>query len=428
MSFTHTIPAKGGNSMCAHKKYKLILYILFLISIIGLISISVIYFDKQIPETITLKENEQGVLDFSVPFTGEITTKTVDGEGVSSINFNNPVRIVAGKSGTYPVKLKLFGFIRYKNITIDVEKKEYVYAGGFPVGIYLKSEGVLVIDTSNFYDAQGQLISPSRNIIEPGDVILEVNANKISSKSELVDYIAKSDGESVIIKLLRKGNLIEVMLRPQCDDCGIYRIGVWVRDDVQGIGTLTYVDEDGNFGALGHGISDADTGDIFSTKQGVLYQANILTIIKGQNGTPGEYVGTIDYSGKNQIGEIDDNCESGIYGHLDSRELLNSMVRCEVGSMYGMHEGEAYILSGTNQDVHQYKIRITDIFYNRSTINKAFEFVVDDEELMNKTNGIVQGMSGSPILQDGKLVGAVTHVFVNDPQRGFGIFIEDMLH
>lgn len=413
--------------MCAIKKYKLLLYILFFSSILGLFVLLYHFYDSIIPDKIVLNEHEQGVLDFGVPMTGEIQTKTVDGEVTHTVNFNNPVAIQAGEQGSYSVQLKLFGLIHYKNINIDVKKQQYVYTGGFPVGIYLKSRGAMVVNTTQFLNEHNELVEPAKNIIQAGDIILEVNHNEVHSKMELMDRIAGSDGNPIVFKILRNEEEIEVKVLPQKSQNGFFQVGIWIRDDAQGIGTITYIDENNRFAALGHGISDVDTGDIFSSQQGMMYYANILSVIKGENGAPGEYVGTIDYNSNNILGRIDNNCESGIYGIITKEEIKQDLLKCEVGSQYSMHKGDAYILSGTDQNIHQYHIRITHIDYNHSMVNKAFEFVVDDEKLMKKTNGIIQGMSGSPILQDGKIVGAVTHVFVNDPTKGFGIFIEDMM-
>ncbi len=418
--------------MSAYTKYKIFLYILLLASVLGLVGFSTYVFTSKVPDKITLKEDEQSVLDLSLPFTGEIDAtenlKSVSGDYITSINFNNPVAITTGDAGTYEIQLKLFGFIDYKNITLDVVEDEYLYACGMPVGVYLKSDGILVIDNAEFVAESGQSICPSANIISEGDYIVSLNGQTLGGKSDLVEKVKNCNGEAMVVGINRGGNELEVKVTPKRDSSGEYKLGLWVRDDTQGIGTLTYIDEEGNFGALGHGISDADTGDIFGIDDGILYKANILTIIKGQAGDPGEYVGTIDYSSKNQLGIINDNNSRGIFGVInDESGIAEKFDKFEIGYKYDAKLGEAYIISGVDENVRQYKIQIDWMDQTGANVNKGIEFTVTDPELLKLTNGIVQGMSGSPIVQDGKIIGAVTHVFVNDSSKGYGIFIEEML-
>ena len=212
---------------------------------------------------------------------------------------------------------------------------------------------------------------------------------------------------------------------PVLTDDGTYKLGIWVRDNIQGIGTLTYVDEQGNFGALGHGISDIDTGDMLTLKWGELYNAQILSIVKGTDGNPGELQGVIRYDESEKIGTILDNQSMGIYGTLDNG--CGQGVRLPVGYKQEMQEGPATILACVDGEVQEYSIEITAIDMNKKDTNKSFTIKVTDPRLLELTGGIVQGMSGSPVIQNGKLVGAVTHVFVRDAGSGYGIFIENML-
>lgn len=414
--------------MSAYAKYKLFLYVLLTVGIISLFGFTFYVFSSRIPEKIILKEDNESVLDLSLPFTGEINTKSVNGDYVSSVNFNYPVSITTGGPASYDISLKLFGLIHYKDITLDVVKKQYLFAGGLPVGVYLKSDGVLVIDNARFTTNDGKNVSPCENIIKKGDYICSVNGVGIDTKMELIHQVMSSNGEDLIIGIKRGESSFDVRVTPLPDTSGEYKIGLWIRDDTQGIGTLTFIDEKGNFGALGHGISDIDTGEIFNVHDGVLYNASILTIVKGQSGTPGEYVGTIDYSSKNQLGLIHKNSSCGVFGRINGNsELFSRLKKYEIGYKYDINKGKAYIISGTDENVMLYEIRIDEIDYNSSNINKGIEFTVTDMKLLSLTNGIVQGMSGSPIIQDNKIIGAVTHVFVNDSTRGYGIFIENML-
>lgn len=414
--------------MSALAKYKLFLYVLLTTGIISLFGFTFYVFSSRIPEKIILKEDNESVLDLSLPFTGEINTKSVNGDYVSSVNFNYPVSITTGEPASYDISLKLFGLIHYKDITLDVVEKQYLYAGGQPVGVYLKSDGVLVIDNARFTAGDGNNVSPCENIIKKGDYICSVNGVSISTKTELIEKVSSCGGQDLIIGIKRGDSVFDVRVTPQADTAGEYKIGLWIRDDTQGIGTLTFIDEQGRFGALGHGISDIDTGEIFNVHDGVLYNASILTIVKGQAGNPGEYVGTIDYSSKNQLGLINKNSSCGVFGVIsNSSELVSKLARYEIGYKYDIKKGKAYIISGTDENVKLYEIQIDEMDYNTNNINKGIEFTVTDGKLLSLTNGIVQGMSGSPIIQDNKIVGAVTHVFVNDSTRGYGIFIENML-
>ena len=214
---------------------------------------------------------------------------------------------------------------------------------------------------------------------------------------------------------------------PVLDKEGKYKLGIWVRDDTQGIGTLTYVDEDGRFGALGHGISDVDTGELLSIADGNLYDAQILGIRKGEKGNPGELSGLIRYDADNILGEISENSKNGIFGIMDAWRMKNlDLKKIPIGYKQDLKTGPASILCCTDGEVKEYAAEITRIDMNHEDSNKSFVIRITDKELLEKTGGIVQGMSGSPVLQNGKLFGAVTHVFVQDSTGGYGIFIENM--
>lgn len=205
-------------------------------------------------------------------------------------------------------------------------------------------------------------------------------------------------------------------------------MGIWVRDDTQGIGTLTYVDEEGRFGALGHGISDVDTGELLSIADGNLYDAQILGIRKGEKGNPGELSGLIRYEAGNILGEISENRKNGIFGTMEASQLKNmNLEKVPIGYKQDLKTGPASVFCRTDGEVKEYAAEITRIDLNHEDSNKSFVIQITDKELLEKTGGIVQGMSGSPVLQNGKLFGAVTHVFVQDSTSGYGIFIENMM-
>jgi stage IV sporulation protein B len=414
--------------MCIRLKYRIFLYCGLILLTLGVSGYLLYLVDNKLPDRIILKNNEEKVVDLDIPFTGEIVSLNVSGNMVSSVNFNRPVTISTGEAASYNVKLKLFGFINYKNIQINVVENKELYACGIPVGVYLKSDGILVINTASFTDKTGMSVCPAANIIQSGDYIMSVNSNPISDKMELIDSISESGGNPVVLNIRRDDNYFDVKITPQADENGDYKLGIWIRDDMQGIGTLTFVDEQGRFGSLGHGISDIDTGEIFMINDGILYNAEIYDIIKGKTGIPGEYVGTIDYSSKNILGRINTNSRQGVFGIAGNDfDYENKFEKYEVAYKYDVELGTAYIISGTDENVKKYEINITHIDYSNNNYNKGIEFTVTDSELLELTNGIVQGMSGSPIIQDNHIIGAVTHVFVNDSTKGFGIFIENMM-
>ena len=207
-----------------------------------------------------------------------------------------------------------------------------------------------------------------------------------------------------------------------------YRLGLWIRDDTQGIGTVTYITEDGQFAALGHGISDPDTGKRIESSGGDLYLAQIHSIVRGTVRQPGSLCGSIPYQSRNPVGEISANCMNGIYGRIeaDHTDAFFEQEPVEVAAAEEIHTGEAVIRSAVTGESRDYSVQILELDpENRNSKNLVLE--VTDPELIKLTGGIVQGMSGSPLLQDGKLIGAVTHVFVNDPEKGYGIFIENMM-
>lgn len=272
----------------------------------------------------------------------------------------------------------------------------------------------------------GVLREPAANIAKAGDYILEVNGCPVTRKKQLISEIQESQGETMKLLVSRKGEAIPLSLDPVQTGEEEYKLGIWVRDNTQGIGTMTYIEEDGTFGALGHGISDTDTGELLDVSGGELYQAQILSIMKGAKGTPGELSGYIEYQDQKKLGKITTNTEKGIFGKMSNPQQW-PVIQAKVGYKQEVKEGKAEIVTDLGDGAKTYEILITDIYKERSDTNKAFEIQVTDSRLLAKTGGIVQGMSGSPVLQNGKIIGAVTHVFVRDPAKGYGIFIENML-
>lgn len=387
------------------------------------------YVKREIPDNIYIDEYSDGTINFDLPFVGTASLSDSNGKvAETSLNLNEPLTIYSGEIAEYSIDVKLFGLIDIKTVKVSVKDEQSVIAGGIPVGIYIRTEGVMVVDIGKVTTSSGEVESPARGILMPGDYIIAVNGHEINQKEELINLINQYGSDYVIITIRRDGETCDVKIKPEKDSEGNYKIGTWVRDDCQGLGTLTYVDEDGNFGTLGHAISDSDTGEVIEIESGKLYTAKIWSVIKGKSGTPGEVIGSINYSESSYLGEINENKSIGIYGSVDDHIYAYlDKTYMSIAYKQDVQEGKAYIRTFVGDDIKDYEIYIYDLNYSDSSQNKGIEFTVTDEELLKLTNGIVQGMSGSPIIQNGKIIGAVTHVFVNEPTRGYGIFIENML-
>jgi len=352
-------------------------------------------------------------------------------QAMSSNCVNNASEPVSGdmvfeNTGTYTAKYKILGFIDLKSVEVNVVENQTVIAAGYPVGIYVNTDGVMVIGTDSVHAMDQNEYEPSKNVLMAGDYVTHVNGEEVNTKEELISKINQYGADDIILDVNRKNESIKVKVKPVQTGVSEYKLGIWIRDNTQGIGMITFIKEDGSFGALGHGITDIDTGYLMKIKNGNILQTDIISIVKGNCGEPGELIGVIDYANNTKIGNITKNTPIGIFGKLDMIPdyMVNNTV--EIGMKEQLHEGSAVIQTAVDGEIKQYNIEITQINLKDSG-NKGIVFEVKDDELLSKTGGIVQGMSGSPILQDGKIVGAVTHVFVNNPTKGYGVFIENML-
>ena len=334
---------------------------------------------------------------------------------------------VSGKD-CYTLHCRFLGMIPFKDVKVKNTPAKDVYVSGNAVGIYMQTEGVLIIDTGEIRSESGKTQDPARDIVKPGDYIVAFNQEVVRCKQDLLDDLKDLNETSVTLKVRRDEKTIPLSVTPVKDESGTYKLGIWVRDDTQGIGTLTYVDENGRYGALGHGISDVDTGELLDISDGNLYTAQILGIRKGEKGNPGELSGLIRYENRNILGSITENCENGIFGTMQPDQLESlTLKKIPIGYKQDLKTGPASILCCTDGEVKEYTAEISKIDMNHEDSNKSFVIQVTDKELLEKTGGIVQGMSGSPVIQNGKLFGAVTHVFVQDSTGGYGIFIENMM-
>ena len=333
-----------------------------------------------------------------------------------------------GSLDNIEMQVKLFGILPFKQVGIRVIEDQELIPVGVPIGIYVKTEGVLVVGTGEFRAEDGGKVSPAEHILKSGDYIMKLNGTEVQEKDDFISQIENCGGEEQTLTIRRGEECYDVKVKPVRDQTGKYKIGVWVRDNAQGVGTMTYIDSRGNFGALGHGINDVDTSTLMEMNDGTLYQTEIISIQKGTAGHPGEMTGMIVYSDDRILGDITSNSVRGIFGKCNDKALaLATEEALPIGLKQEIQRGKAQILCTVDGTTRYYDIEITDIHLDHDNVNRGIELKVTDPELLAVTGGIVQGMSGAPIIQNGKFVGAVTHVLVQDSTRGYGIFIENML-
>lgn len=332
----------------------------------------------------------------------------------------------ATSDGSYQVDVKLFGMVPVKKVSVDVVDRQTLVPCGTPFGVKMFTQGVLVVSMSDVETANGTVNPAKQAGIQVGDVITRIEGKQVNTNEQVSDMVEHSNGQPLKITAIHKNETYETTLTPVVSTSHTgYRAGIWVRDSSAGIGTLTfYSPETGVFGGLGHAICDVDTGEIMPLMTGEVVDVSINDVIKAKAGSPGELRGS--FSSATDMGRLIQNSETGIYGVLfeqyTGHEAMPIALKQEV------KEGDAEILATIDGDTpKKYSIKIEKVSFSDKAKTKNMVVKVTDSELLEKTGGIVQGMSGSPIIQDGHLVGAVTHVFVNDPTRGYGIFIENML-
>lgn len=317
-----------------------------------------------------------------------------------------------------------------KEVTIKVLPETMVIPGGQAIGVKMDVKGVLIVGLEEITTDDGKKINPGLDAgLEIGDSILAINNETVDSHQEVREAVNKQKGQ-IKLRVGRKGEILHFKINPvKAREDGLYKIGVWVRDKTAGLGTLTFYDPiTENFGALGHAITDPDTSDVLKVKTGELLSASVDSIKQGAAGIPGEIRGVF-YEEDEPLGKLISNTEYGIFGTMykhSENHLFPDPIA--IGYQSQVKEGPAWLLTtidGKNMD--KYQINIDKVNRQLKPNTKSMVISVTDPRLIKKTGGIVQGMSGSPIIQNGKLVGAVTHVFVNDPLKGYAIYIEWML-
>lgn len=344
---------------------------------------------------------------------------------------------VFASSNFYSLNSKSSNDEKFKNrygvalVNSEQEKKDIeLCAGGNSVGVRVSTEGVLAVGYSDITTGSGEVKSPAQNGgIQIGDRLISVNGNKIKTSKDLSKKINESKSENVEILLERNGEEITKNINLSKNGDGDYKIGLWVRDSTAGVGTLTFYDkESGKYGAIGHPITDSETEKILSIKNGDLLNSSIISIKKGVKGNPGELRGIFS-SDKKPIGNVTGNTQCGIFGSMNKENLKNINNKTyKVGWRDEIQPGPAQIITTIDEEGPKlYDIEIMKLAKQDSISTKSMVIKITDERLLEKTGGVVQGMSGSPIIQNDKIIGAVTHVLVNKPEVGYGIYIEWML-
>ena len=403
-------------------KKLLIAFLLFFLTIVYVYICAI----DAIPKNTILFEGEQ------------LNIKKIIGISLVSKNKNYDTILTSTESieentqelGTTNLEVKLFNTFNVKDIDVSVIKRTKVIPVGQVAGLKLYTTGVLVVGMSEIKGIDNKKYKPYENTgIQEGDTIVQIENDEITGTKELIQKVNSSKGKELNLKYVRDGKILECAISPVKTSTSEFKLGLWVRDSAAGIGTMTYYEpETKNFAALGHGITDVDTGKLINISNGQFITTKVLSIIKGEDGAPGKIQGSI--SEQSNIGTIKKNSIFGIYGvaedvqkiKIDPNKKMNVATRNEI------ELGEATIFCSLDDEkTKEYKIQIEKIYLNNNYDNKSMLIKVTDKELIEKTGGIIQGMSGSPIIQGDYIIGAVTHVVVEDPHKGYGILIENML-
>ena len=394
-------------------------------------------FTRSIPDEIHMIQGKETVFEGNLPIQADIIEENI---GVLSVNnqpvtenihidMTKPFTVKSENQGTAKVELSLMGVLPLKTVQANVIPRTEIVAGGIAVGVSMDTRGIMVLGTGYVNGTENKVYEPAKGILQAGDMILQAGGKILKNKEDLMQVVEQNGEKSMEFLVDRNGVQQTVAITPvfsqEDNSC---KIGIWVRDSTQGIGTITYFNPDNNtFGALGHGVYDVDTQELMQIKNGQITQSSIIDVKKGEKGEPGALTGNV---GRDLVlGSIAINTEVGIYGTVeDGKQSYFTGKKLPIALQQDIKEGKASILSNIEgEEVKEYDVEIESVNRYSKNESKGMVIKITDEELLSKTGGIVQGMSGSPILQNDKIVGAVTHVFVNEPTKGYGIFIEDML-
>lgn len=421
------------NSNKINKK-KSIFYIIITLSFIYFLQLINIY---TLPSQINIFEGGKKNINLLLPFTINNTESKNEIVKIENEKKNlgfkarNKYSLQSTKKGKANIDIELLGLFSVKTMEVNIVNRVKLIPGGQSIGVKLKTEGVLIVALSEIKGKDNKVYIPGKEAgLKIGDSILQINDTKIKDSYHVIELLNNIENHEVKLKIKRDNEeIIKSIMPVESKEDGTYRIGLWVRDKTAGIGTLTfYHQKTKKFAALGHGISDIDTGKLMNISGGEILEASISSIEQGTKGHPGELKGMF-FESQNLLGNIQKNTALGIYGKMNSN-ISNPFYKeaLPIALQHEIKEGKAYILSTIGEKkVNKYEVEIVKKETQAKIGSKSMTIKITDKELLSKTGGIVQGMSGSPIIQDGKIIGAITHVFVNDPTKGYGLYIEWML-
>ncbi len=384
--------------MTRKQKYRQLLIRLIWFMILFTCLFSYYYIRNQVPERIHVVVGEEGTFRFSLPWGTTAQTENEEvvlsgasniPEGAVRISGDQAFTVEGTAAGSYDMDLKLFGWLPLRSVDVEVVEAKSVIPGGESIGLYLETDGVMVVGTGTITDGQGNQLEPAYGVVQSGDYILEANGRAVPDKEALISEISGCGEGSCALTIRREGEILETEVDTVRTEDGSIKAGIWVRDDAQGIGTLTYVDENGRFGALGHAMSDSDTGKRLEVSGGDLEHAKIQDVVRGQSGTPGSLLGTIIYGGSH-MGTIKKNTEAGVFGRMAEGELAYENA-VPVGYMQDVELGPAVIRCCADGEVKEYEIEILKADITTDSY-KGLVVQVTDQELLSLTGGIVQGM------------------------------------
>jgi len=387
---------------------------LLLFAVIFAVFGSIIYLEKNVSNEFKIKKGDTLNINTPIP-----VTAVFEGSEVSSKGIQNEV------GEKFDVTLKIFGVIPFSTVNVEVVDELQVAVLGTPFGMKLYTDGVLVVNVTEVKTESGTIKPAQNGGIKKGDYIISANGQPVNSNEDLSRIVEESNGSNIEFLIKRDGKNKTLSFPPAlCTETNKYKIGIWIRDSSAGIGTLTfYSPASGVICGLGHGICDEDTGTVLKLDSGEIVSAQILSVEKGTVGSPGQLNGKF---GTKTIGKICHNCSGGVYSYPTSN--INASNLNEIALKQEIKDGKAQILctiKGETPKLYDCEITIRSSAYHSATQNMVV--TITDEQLIEKTGGIVQGMSGSPILQNGKLIGAMTHVLIDNPTKGYAIFAENML-
>lgn len=389
------------------------------------------------PEEIKMTRGSNKELDIVFPFSvkiledkGKIFEDSKSKEKSIGLNIRNNYSFKSVNSGIVKLEINLFDLVSVKKVNLNVVKDRQLIPGGEALGLNIHTKGVLVVKTSEIEGEDGEKYNPASDAgIKIGDLITHINDTKVKDAKNVIEILNKVKGRDINVVLERNNRHIKTQFKPvKNKKDNSYKSGIWVRDKTNGIGTLTFYDEDTNkFGALGHSMTDASIGKRINSDSTEIMKAKISSIKRGEKGSLGEITGVCVKS-RDVVGDIELNTNFGVFGDIRNREIKRKKKSFPVALQNEVKTGKAYILSTIENDkVEEFEVKVIKVKKQCFAEAKSIIIEVTDKRLLNKTGGIVRGMSGSPIIQNGKIIGAITHVFVNNPIKGYGIFIEWML-